>query len=174
LRFNLNASKKFLRTRTIKKLFIQTSRVIEQLEDKIRSNHRIGSLKIRTTGKITQIIWKRVDFIEFDRQWSYQAGQGLAEKKIHLYFNPSPPISKKKSINSEGKGFFYCVYKWTNEEDRKKLILIKKKPLLNISKNTQSKAIKALNILSNTLSCSKELKKLSTILALYWEVNTKT
>jgi len=97
----------------------------------------------------------------------------LAEKKIHLYFNPSPPISKKKTINSDGKGFFYCVYKYTDKTNRKKLTLIKKKPLLNISKNAQSKTIKALKILSNTLSCSKELKKLSTILKLYWGVNTK-
>jgi hypothetical protein len=174
LRLNYKCFYKFLRIRKINKLFIQTSRALEQLEDKIRSNHRIGSLKIRTTGKITQIIWKRVDFIEFDRQWSYQPDQSLAEKKIHLYFNPSPPISKKKSINSDGKGFFYCVYKCNNKENKKKLTLIKKKPLLNIPKNTQSKTIKALNILSNTLSCSKELKKLSTILDLYWGVNTKT
>jgi len=97
----------------------------------------------------------------------------LAEKKIHLYFNPSLPISKKKSINTDGKGFFYCVYKCTDKTNRKKLTLIKKKPLLNTSKNTQSKTIKALNILSNTLSCSKELKKLSTILKLYWGVNSK-
>ena len=162
-----------LRIRKIKKLFTHTSRTIEQLEDKIRSSHRIGSLKIRTTGKITQVIWKRVDFIEFDRQWSYQPDQSLAEKKIHLYFNPSLPISKKKSINTDGKGFFYCVYKCTDKTNRKKLTLIKKKPLLNTSKNTQSKTIKALNILSNTLSCSKELKKLSTILKLYWGVNSK-
>jgi len=115
-----------------------------------------------------------VDFIEFDREWSCQPDQGLAEKKIHLYFNPSPPISKKKSINSDGKGFFYCEYKYTGRENRKNLTLIKKKPLLNISKNTQSKTIKALNTLSNTLSCSKELKKLSTILYLYWGITAKT
>ena len=143
------------------------SRTIAQLEDKIRSDHRIGSLKFRATGKIVQLIWRRVDFIEFDKQWWHQPDQNLTEKKIQLSFNPSPPISKGKSIYSEARGFLYCVYKYTNEDNKKKLTLMKKKPLLYISGYSKSKTIKALNILSNTLSCSNELKKISRILELY-------
>ena len=143
------------------------SRTIAQLEDKIRSNHKVGSLKFRVTGKIIQLIWRRVDFIEFDRQWWHQPDQGFAEKKFEITFNTSLPVSKKKSISSEGKGFLYCVYKYTNEGNKKRLTLMKKKPLLDISGYSKSKTIKALNILSNTLSCSNELKKISRILELY-------
>ena len=71
----------------INSLTTKISKVIEREEDKIRSNHRIGSLKIRTTGKIAQLIWRRVDFIEFDRQWGHQSDQGFAEKKFELTFN---------------------------------------------------------------------------------------
>ena len=159
---------KISRTWKIKTLFTQVSRTIAQLEDKIRSNHRIGSLKFRTTGKTVQLIWRRVDFIEFDRQWWHQPDRGFAEKKFELTFNTLLPISKRKSISSEGKGFLYCVYKYTNEDNNKKLTLMKKKPLLDISGYSKSKTIKALNILSNTLSCSNELKKISRILELYW------
>ncbi len=146
------------------------SGTIARLEDKIRSNHRIGSLKFRATGKIVQLIWRRVDFIEFDRQWWHQPDQGFAEKKFELTFNTSLPISKRKSISSEGKGFLYCVYKYTNEDNKKRLTLMKKKPLLYISGYSKSKTIAALNILSNTLSCSNELKKISRILELYWKL----
>jgi len=161
-------AKKISRPQKINSLAIKISKVIEREEDKIRSKHRIGSLKIRTTGKIAQLIWRRVDFIEFDRQWWHQPDQGFAEKKFELTFNTSLPISKRKSISSEGKGFLYCVYKYTNEDNNKKLTLMKKKPLLYISGYSKSKTIKALNILSNTLSCSNELKKISRILELYW------
>ena len=156
------------RPQKINPLTTKISKVIEREEDKIRSNHRIGSLKIRTTGKIAQLIWRRVDFIEFDRQWWHQPDQGFAEKKFELTFNTLLPISKRKSISSEGKGFLYCVYKYTNKGNKKKLTLMKKKPLLYISGYSKAKTIKALNILSNTLSCSNELKKISRILELYW------
>ena len=162
------------RPQKINPLTTKISKVIKREEDKIRSNHRIGSLKVRTTGKIAQLIWKRVDFIEFDQKWLHQLDQNLTEKKIQLYFNASPPISKGKSIYSEGKGFLYCVYKYTSEKNKKKLTLTKKKPLLNISGHSRSKTIKALSALSSTLSCSKELKKISRILELYWEVGIKT
>ena len=134
----------------------------------------IGSLKIRTTGKIAQLIWKRVDFIEFDQQWLHQLDQNLTEKKIQLNFNASPPISKGKSIYSEGKGFLYCVYKYTGEKNKKKLTLTRKKPLLNVSGYSRSRTTKALNTLSSTLNCSKELKKISRILELYWKIDFKT
>ena len=88
------------RPQKINPLTTKISKVIEREEDKIRSNHRIGSLKVRTTGKIAQLIWKRVDFIEFDQQWLHQLDQNLTEKKIQLHFNASPPISKGKSIYS--------------------------------------------------------------------------
>jgi len=162
------------RPQKINPLTTKISKVIEREEDKIRSNHRIGSLKVRTTGKIAQLIWKRVDFIEFDQQWLHQLDQNLTEKKIQLHFNASPPISKGKSIYSEGKGFLYCVYKYTSEKNKKKLTLARKKPLLNVSGYSRSRATKALNTLSGTLSCSKELQKISRILELCWKMGVKT
>ena len=162
------------RPQKINPLTTKISKVIEREEDKIRSNHRIGSLKVRTTGKIAQLIWKRVDFIEFDQQWLHQLDQNLTEKKIQLHFNASPPISKGKSIYSEGKGFLYCVYKYTGEKNKKKLTLARKKPLLNVSGYSRSRTTKALNTLSNTLSCSKELQKISRILELCWKMGVKT
>ena len=162
------------RPQKINPLTTKISKVIEREEDKIRSNHRIGSLKVRTTGKIAQLIWKRVDFIEFDQQWLQQLDQNLTEKKIQLHFNASPPISKGKSIYSEGKGFLYCVYKYTSEKNKKKLTLARKKPLLNVSGYSRSRTTKALNTLSSTLNCSKELKKISRILELYWKIGFKT
>ena len=162
------------RPQKINPLTTKISKVIEREEDKIRSNHRIGSLKVRTTGKIAQLIWKRVDFIEFDQQWLHQLDQNLTEKKIQLHFNASPPISKGKSIYPEGKGFLYCVYKYTGEKNKKKLTLARKKPLLNVSGYSRSRTTKALNTLSSTLSCSKELKKISRILELYWKIGVKT
>ena len=162
------------RPQKINPLTTKISKVIEREEDKIRSNHRIGSLKVRTTGKIAQLIWKRVDFIEFDQQWLHQLDQNLTEKKIQLSFNASPPISKGKSIYSEGKGFLYCVYKYTSEKNKKKLTLARKKPLLNVSGYSRSRTTKALNTLSSTLNCSKELKKISRILELYWKIGFKT
>ena len=162
------------RPQKINPLTTKISKVIEREEDKIRSNHRIGSLKIRTTGKIAQLIWKRVDFIEFDQQLLQQLDQNLTEKKIQLHFNASPPISKGKSIYSEGKGFLYCVYKYTGEKNKKKLTLARKKPLLNVSGYSRSRTTKALNTLSSTLSCSKELQKISRILELFWKMGVKT
>jgi len=162
------------RPQKINPLTTKISKVIEREEDKIRSNHRIGSLKVRTTGKIAQLIWKRVDFIEFDQQWLHQLDQNLTEKKIQLHFNASPPISKGKSIYSEGKGFLYCVYKYTGEKNKKKLTLARKKPLLNVSGYSRSRTTKALNTLSSTLSCSKELQKISRILELFWKMGVKT
>jgi len=162
------------RPRKINSLTTKISKVIEREEDKIRSNHRIGSLKVRTTGKIAQLIWKRVDFIEFDQQWLHQLDQNLTEKKIQLHFNASPPISKGKSIYPEGKGFLYCVYKYTGEKNKKKLTLARKKPLLNVSGYSRSRTTKALNTLSSTLSCSKELQKISRILELCWKMGVKT
>ena len=162
------------RPQKINPLTTKISKVIEREEDKIRSNHRIGSLKVRTTGKIAQLIWKRVDFIEFDQQWLQQLDQNLTEKKIQLHFNASPPISKGKSIYSEGKGFLYCVYKYTSKKNKKKLTLARKKPLLNVSGYSRSRTTKALNTLSSTLSCSKELQKISRILELFWKMGVKT
>ena len=162
------------RPQKINPLTTKISKVIEREEDKIRSNHRIGSLKVRTTGKIAQLIWKRVDFIEFDKQWWRQPDHDLTEKKIQLHFNASPPISEGKSIYPEGMGFLYCVYKYTGEKNKKKLTLARKKPLLNVSGYSRSRATKALNTLSGTLSCSKELQKISRILELCWKMDVKT
>ena len=162
------------RPQKINSLTTKISKAIEREEDKIRSDHRIGSLKVRTTGKIAQLIWKRVDFIEFDQQWLHQLDQNSIEKKIQLHFNASPPISKGKSIYSEGKGFLYCVYKYTGEKNKKKLTLARKKSLLNVSGYSRSRTTKALNTLSSTLSCSKELQKISRILELCWKMGVKT
>jgi len=167
-------AKKISRPQKINPLTTKISKAIEREENKIRSDHRIGSLKVRTTGKIAQLIWKRVDFIEFDKQWWHQLDQNLTEKKIQLNFNASPLISKGTSIESKEKGFLYCVYKYTGEKNKKKLTIAKNKPLLNVSGYSRSRATKALNTLSGTLSCSKELQKISRILELYWKVGIKT
>jgi hypothetical protein len=162
------------RPQKINSLTTKISKTIEREEDKIRSIHRIGSLKVRTTGKIAQLIWKRVDFIEFDKQQWPQLNQNLTEKKIQLHFNALSPISEDKSIYPEGKGFLYCVYKYTGEKNKKTLTLTRKKPLLNVSGYSRSRTTKALNTLSSTLNCSKELKKISRILELYWKIGFKT
>ena len=70
------------RPQKINPLTTKISKVIEREEDKIRSNHRIGSLKVRTTGKIAQLIWKRVDFIEFDKQWWSPMNLNSIESKV--------------------------------------------------------------------------------------------
>ena len=171
--FNLIA-KKISRPQKINSLTTKVSKSIKLEENKIRSNHRIGSLKIRTTGKIAQLIWRRVDFIEFDEQLPHQPEQDLTGKKIQLHFNASTPISKGKSIYSEENGFLYCTYKYSGEKNKKKLTLAKKKPLLNVSGYSRSRTTKALDTLSRTLSCSKELQKISRILELCWKVGVKT
>ena len=94
------------RPQKINSLTTKISKTIEREEDKIRSIHRIGSLKVRTTGKIAQLIWKRVDFIEFDQQWLHQLDQNLTEKKIQLNLNVPPPISEDKSIYQRERGFY--------------------------------------------------------------------
>ena len=164
--FNLIA-KKISRPQKINHLITKISKAIEREEDKIRSNHGIGGLKIRATGTIVQLIWRRVDFIEFDEQLPHQPEQDLTGKKIQLHFNASTPISTEKSIYSEENGFLYCTYKYSGEKN-------KKKPLLNVSGYSRSRTIKALNTLSRTLSCSKELQKISRILELCWKVGVKT
>ena len=171
--FNLIA-KKISRPQKINHLITKISKAIEREEDKIRSNHGIGGLKIRTTGKIAQLIWRRVDFIEFDEQLPHQPEQDLTGKKIQLHFNASPPISTEKSIYSKENGFLYCTYKYSGEKNKKKLTLAKKKPLLNVSGYSRSRTTKALDTLSRTLSCSKELQKISRILELCWKVGVKT
>ncbi len=167
-------ARKISRPKKINSLTTKISKAIEREEGKIRSNHRIGSLRIRTTGKIAQLIWKRVDFIEFDQQGLHQSVQNFTEKKIQLHFNASPSTSKGKSIYSEGNGFLYCIYKYSGEKNKKNLTLAKKKPLLNVSGYSRSRTTKALDTLSSTLSCSKELQKISRILELCWKVGVKT
>jgi hypothetical protein len=171
--FNLIA-KKISRPQKINHLITKISKAIEREEDKIRSNHGIGGLKIRATGTIAQLIWRRVDFIEFDEQLPHQPEQDLTGKKIQLHFNASPPISTEKSIYSKENGFLYCTYKYSGEKNKKKLTLAKKKPLLNVSGYSRSRTTKALDTLSRTLSCSKELQKISRILELCWKVGVKT
>ena len=166
-------AKKISRSQKINSLTTKISKVIAREEDKIRSNHRIGSLKIRTTGKIAQLIWKRVDFIEFDKQWWSQMNQNLIEQRFHLSFNTSAPISKRRSVYPEGRGFLYCIYKYADVKNQKKLILVEKYPILHASGRSRLKIIKALNKISKILSCSKELKNISTLLKLYWEVGIK-
>ena len=155
------------------KVFIETESSIERLENKIRSNHGIGGIKVRTTGKISQLIWKRVDFIVFDKQWWSQMNQNLIEQRFHLSFNTSAPISKRRSVYPEGRGFLYCIYKYADAKNQKKLILIKKYPILHASGRSRARIIKALHKISKILSCSKELKKISRLLKLYWEADIK-
>jgi hypothetical protein len=94
----------------------------------------------------------------------------LTKKKIQLSFNAAPPTPTQKSIYLEKNGFLYCIYKYTGEKNKEKLTLIKKNPLLNVSGRSKSRTIKALNTLSNTLNCSNELKNISKILQLSWEI----
>ena len=161
------------RPQKINSLTTKISKTIEREEAKIRSIHKIGSLKVRTTGKIAQLIWKRVDFIEFDKQWWSQMNQNLIEQRFHLSFNTSAPISKRRSVYPEGRGFLYCIYKYADVKNQKKLILVEKYPILHASGRSRSRIIKAFNKISKILSCSKELKNISTLLKLYWEVGIK-
>jgi len=72
---------------------------------------------------------------------------------IDLYFYQA----KKQNSQSD-------FLEWLNPKNKKKFTW--GETSLNIYK--LAKTIKALNILSNTLSCSNELKKISRILELYW------
>ena len=154
------------------KLFNATMNRIENLEDKIRSNYGISDIKIRTTSKVCELIWQRVDFIEFDRQWWPRMGLNLTGSKLHLKLNQAPPISKKRAIYPEGKGFLYCRYKCVDVKSQEKLILIEKYPILKASGRSRSKTIRALNTLSKMLGCSKELKNISMLLKLFWTLGT--
>ena len=143
---------------------------IARLEEKIRSNHGIGSIKVRTTGKIHQLIYKKIDFIEFDKQWWPQMNHNLIEQRFQLSFNPSPPISKSRSTYSEGKGFLYCTYIYSIINNEEKLTLIEKNPLLYTPNRSKSKVLKTLKILKKILNCSKELENISSLLKLYWKL----
>ena len=143
------------------------------LEGKIRSNYDIRDIKVRATSKISQLIWKRIDFLEFDKQWWSPMNLSSIESKLHLKFNSEPPISKKRSIYPEGKGFLYCSYKYVDVKNQGKLILIDKCPILMASGRSRTKILKALNMLSKILDCSKELKDISMLLSLSWETGIK-
>ena len=170
--FNLIA-KKISRPQKINHLITKISKAIEREEDKIRSNHGIGGLKIRATGTIVQLIWRRVHFIEFDKQWWPQMSHNLIDQRFQISFNTSPPISKSRSTYSEGKGFLYCTYLHSNSNNEKKLTLVEKHPILNAPRHSQSNVIKTLNKLKKILSCPKELENISRVLKLYWKLNIK-
>ena len=170
---NLALPKK-IRTRTQKtKRFDAVMKKIEVLERKIRSNYEVGDIKVRTTGKVSQLIWRRVDFVEFDKQWWSSINLNSIESKLDLKFFSEPPVSKKRAIYPEGRGFLYCSYKCVGTKNKKKLILIKKYPLLMASGSSRKKIIKALNMLSKILGCSKELKDISSLLYLSWKTSVK-
>ena len=146
---------------------------IELLEKKIRSDYEVGDIKVRTTGKLNQLIWKRVDFLEFDKQWWSSMSPNSIESKLDLRFFSESPVSKKRAIYPEGRGFLYCSYKCVGVKHQEKLILIKKYPILMASGRSRKKIIKALNVLSKILSCSKELENISLLLRLSWQAGVK-
>ena len=155
------------------KTLAETKKIIAHLEEKIRCSHGIGSIKMRASGKIHQLIYKKIDFIEFDKQWWPQMSHNLIDQKFELSFNASPPISKSRSIYSEGKGFLYCTYLYSNSNNEKKLTLVEKHPILNAPRHSQSNVIKTLNKLKKILSCPKELEDISRLLKLYWKLDIK-
>ena len=151
----------------------KTNKFIAHLEEKIRYSHGIGSIKMRASGKIHQLVYKKIDFIEFDKQWWPQMSHNLIDQRFQLSFNSSPPISKSRSIYSEGKGFLYCTYLYSNPNNEKKLTLLKKHPILNTPRRSQSNIIKTLNKLKKLLNCPKELENISRLLKLYWKLGIK-
>ena len=171
--FNLAVSNTIITLKKEEKTLAETKKIIAHLEEKIRCSHGIGSIKIRASGKIHQLIYKKIDFIEFDKQWWPQMSHNLIDQRFQLSFNASPPISKSRSIYSEGKGFLYCTYLYSNSTNEKKLTLVEKHPILNASKRSQSNIIKTLNKLKKILSCSKELDNISRLLKLYWKLDIK-
>jgi hypothetical protein len=170
---NLAVSNTIITLKKEEKTLAETKKNIARLEEKIRCSHGIGSIKIRASGKIHQLIYKNIDFIEFDKQWWPQMSHNLIDQRFQLSFNVSPPISKSRSIYSEGKGFLYCTYLYSNSNNEKKLTLVEKHPILNASKRSQSNIIKTLNKLKKILSCSKELDNISRLLKLYWKLDIK-
>ena len=147
---------------------------IAALESIMRSSYKVGDIRIRTTGKLIQFIWKRVDFLEFDRQWCPSVNHKLLESKLDLKFTPDSSVSLKREISPEERGFLYCSYKCSDVENKKKLTLIEKHPILMTSGRSRKKILKALDMLSKILSCSKELENISLLLRLIWKVGVKT
>ena len=146
---------------------------IKGLENKMRSHYGVGDIKVRITGKATQLIWKRVDFLEFDKQWWSSMNPNSIEPKIDLKFLSKSPVSKKRAIHSEGRGFIYCSYKCVKDKNRTKFILIEKHPILITPKRSRKKILKALIMLSEILGCSKELKAIALLLELSWQTGIK-
>ena len=171
--FNLAVSNTIITLKKEEKTLAETKKNIARLEEKIRYSHGIGSIKMRASGKIHQLIYKKIDFIEFDKQWWPQMNHNSTNQRFQLSFNTSAPISKGRSTYSEGKGFLYCTYLYSNSNNEKKLTLVEKHPILNASKRSQSNIIKTLNKLKKILSCSKELDNISRLLKLFWKLDIK-
>ena len=144
-----------------------------EAENKIRSNYEVGEIKVRITGKVNQLIWKRVGFLEFDKQWRSPMNQNSIASKVDLKFLPKSPVSKKREIYSEGRGFLYCRYKCIEDKNQGKLILLEKHPILITPRRSRKKIIKALNMLSKILGHSKELKDIALLLNLSWQAGIK-
>jgi len=166
---NLAPSKKAVIQAKETERFNSVMKKINLLEKKIRSNYEIGDIRVRTTNRISQLIWKRVDFLEFDKQWWSSMSPNSIESKLDLRFFSESPVSKKRAIYPEGRGFLYCSYKCVGAKNQEKLILIEKYPILMASGRSRKKILKALNMLSKILSCSKELKNISLLLHLSWQ-----
>ena len=147
---------------------------IELLEKKIRSDYEVGDVKVRTTGKVSQLLWRRVEFLEFDQRWLPSMNLNSTKSKLDLKFFSESPVSKKRAIYPEGRGFLYSSYKYVKGKSPEKLILIEKYPILMASGRSRKKIIKALNMLSEILNCSKELKDISLVLRLSWQTGVKS
>ena len=69
------------------------------LESKMRLNYNVGDISVRTTGKVVQFIWKRVDFLEFDGQWCSSVNHKLLESKLDLKFASNSSVFLKREID---------------------------------------------------------------------------
>ena len=123
--------------------FCSVMKKIENLESKIRSYYTVGNIKVRITGKVSQLIWKKVAFLEFDKQWWPLMNLNSIESKLDLKFFSESPVSKKRVVYPVGRGFLYCSYKCVCVKNKKKLILLKKHPILMASGRSRKKIIKA-------------------------------
>lgn len=146
---------------------------IKLLEKKIRSNYGVGDIKVRTTGKVRQFIWRKVDFLEFDKQWWSPMNIKSVKSKLDLRFFPESPFPQKRAIYQEGRGFLYCSYKCVGKKNIEKLILVEKHPVFLASRRSRNKIIKSLIMLSKILNCSKELEDISLLLRLFWQTKGK-
>ena len=154
--------------------FNYVMRKIMVLEKKIESKYKVGDIKVRTTGKIRQFIWKKIDFLEFNKQPGTQMIQEPRESKPFISPHKNSQVSQKYANSQKDRRLLYCNYKCVVAKNHEELILIEKYPILMASGPSRKKIIKALNMLSEILSCPRELRNISLLLRLAWQTGVKT